>query len=141
MDVHVRVYMQECAGRLSIAGLYQVVCSLGYGFREHGFQVNPAFSDLVSDYIYDLSLERKESAAQVDPIREAECQLIIDRGFSPGRGPRSLRADLYWVFVVALVKVMYDGMLRGGDARPGQVAGPVQERRRQRQPANPALQN
>ena len=117
VDVHVRVYAQECAGRLSIAGLNKVVSSLGYGFREHGFQVNPALSDLVSDYIYDLSLERKESAAQEDPIREAECQVIIDRGFPPGRGPRSLRADLYWAFVVALVKVMYDGMLRGGDAR------------------------
>ena len=116
VDVHVRVYVEECAGRLSIKGLNMVVCGLGYGFREHGFQVNPAFSDLVSDYIYDLSLERKESAAQEDPIREAECQVIIDRGFPPGRGPRSLRADLYWAFVVALVKVMYDGMLRGGDA-------------------------
>ena len=116
VDVHVRVYAQECAGRLSISGLNHVVSSLGYGFREHGFEVNPALSDLVWDYIYDLSLERKESAAQVDPIREAECQLIIDRGFSPGRGPRSLRGDLYWAFVVALVKVMYDGMLRGGDA-------------------------
>ena len=117
VDVHVRVYAQECAGRLSVSGLNQVVSSLGYGFREHGFQVNPALSELVSDYIYDLSLERKESAAQEDPVREAECQVIIDRGFSPGRGPRSLRADLYWAFVVALVKVMYDGMLRGGDAR------------------------
>ena len=117
VDVHVRVYVEECARRLSIKGLSPVVCGLVYGFREHGFQVNPALSDLVSDYIYDLSLERKESAAQEDPIREAECQVIIDRGFSPGRGPRSLRADLYWAFVVALVKVMYDGMLRGGDAR------------------------
>ena len=117
VDVHVRVYAQECAGRLSIGGLNRVVSSLVYGFREHGFQVNPALSDLVWDYIYDLSLERKESAAQLDPVREAECQLIIDRGFPPGLGPRSLRADLYWAFVVALVKVMYDGMLRGGDAR------------------------
>ena len=117
VDVHVRVYVEECARRLSVSGLNQVVSSLGYGFREHGFQVNPAFSDLVSDYIYDLSLERKESAAQEDPIREAECQVIINRGFSPGRGPRSLRADLYWAFVVALVRVMYDGMLRGGDAK------------------------
>ena len=87
VDVHVRVYVEECSRRLSINGLNQVVCSLGYGFSEHGFQVNPALSDLVWDYIYDLSLERKESAAQVDPIREAECQVIIDRGFSPGRGP------------------------------------------------------
>ena len=117
VDVHVRVYAQQCAGRLSINGLNKVVSSLGYGFGEYGFQVNPAFSDLVSDYIYDLTLERKESAAQQAPIREAECQVIIDRGFSPGRGPRSLRNDLYWAFVVALVKVMYDGMLRGGDAR------------------------
>ena len=117
VDVHVRVYAQECAGRLSISGLIKVVSSLGYGFREHGFQVNPALSELVSDYIFDLSLERKESAAQEAPIREAEIQVIIDRGFSPGRGPRSLRTDLYWAFVVALVKVMYDGMLRGGDAR------------------------
>ena len=104
VDMHVRVYVQDCADRLSISGLNKVVSSLGYGFREHGFQVNPAFSDLVSDYICDLSLERKESAVQVDPIRQAECQLIIDRGFSPCRGPRSLRADLYWAFVVALVK-------------------------------------
>ena len=117
VDVYVRVYVEECARRLSISGLNQVVSSLGHGFREHGFQVNPAWSHLVSDYIYDLSLERKESAAQEDPIREAECQVIIDRGFSPGRGPRSLRSDLYWAFVVALVRVMYDGMLRGGDAR------------------------
>ena len=117
VDVHVRVYAQECAGRLSMNGLNKVVSSLGHGFREHGFQVNPAFSDLVSDYIYDLSLERKESAAQESPIREAECRVIIDRGFPPGRGPRSLKSDLYWAFVVALVKVMYDGMLRGGDAR------------------------
>ena len=117
VDVHVRVYLEECARRMSIGGLNKVVSSLGYGFGEHGFQVNPAWSELVSDYIFDLSLERKESAAQEAPIREAEIQLIIDRGFSPGRGPRSLRADLYWAFVVALVKVMYDGMLRGGDAR------------------------
>ena len=117
VDVHVRVYVEECAGRLSVSGLNQVVSSLGHGFCEHGFQVNPTWSHLVSDYIYNLTLERKESAAQEDPIREAECQVIIDRGFPPGRGPRSLRADLYWAFVVALVKVMYDGMLRGGDAR------------------------
>ena len=117
VDVHVRVYVEECAGRLSIGALNHVVSSLGHGFREHGFEVNPAWSHLVSDYIYDLTLERKESSAQEDPIREAECQVIIDRGFSPCRGPRSLRTDLYWAFVVALVKVMYDGMLRGGDAR------------------------
>ena len=116
VDVHVRVYVEKCAGRLSIGALNKVVSSLGHGFREYGFEVNPASSHLVSDYLWDLSLERKESAAQEDPIREAECQVIIDRGFSPGRGPRSLRTDLYWAFVVALVRVMYDGMLRGGDA-------------------------
>ena len=64
VDVHVRVYVEECAGRLSIGALNKVVSSLGHGFREHGFEVNPAWSHLVSDYIHDLTLERKESSAQ-----------------------------------------------------------------------------
>ena len=116
VDVHVRVYLETCASRMSVGSLQRELGGIDYGFRQHGFVVNPARSYLVSDYIYDLALERKESPAQVDPIREAEFQVILDRGFSPGRGPRSLKTELYWVIVVALVRVMYDGLLRGSEA-------------------------
>ena len=116
VDVHVRVYLETCASRMSVSSLQRELSGIDYGFSQHGFVVNPARSYLVSDYIYDLALERKESPAQVAPIREAEFQVILDRGFSPGRGSRSLKTELYWVTVVALVRVMYDGLLRGGEA-------------------------
>ena len=115
VDVHVRVYLQE-SEHLSVAGLYKRRDSLVYGFSEHGFVVNPARSGLVSDYLRDLSLERKEAPGQQAPVREAEFRLMEDRGFSPARGPRSLRTELHWALVVALVRVMYDGMLRGSEA-------------------------
>ena len=116
VDVHVRVYLETCSSRMSVGSLQRELSGIDYGFSQHGFVVNPARSYLVSDYIYDLALERKESPAQVAPIREAEFQVILDRGFSPGRGSRSLKTELYWVTVVALVRVMYDGLLRGGEA-------------------------
>ena len=115
VDVHVRVYLEDCV-HLSIGGLYKKRDSLVYGFSEHGFRVNPARSGLVSDYLCDLTLDRKEAPAQVDPVREAEFRLIEDWGFSPARGPRSLRTELSWAFVLALVRIMYDGMLRGSEA-------------------------
>ena len=116
VDVHVRVYLETCASRMSVSSLNRELGGIDYGFRQYGFVVNPARSYLVSDYLLDLALERKESAAQVDPIREAEIQVILDRGFSPGRGPRSLKTELYWATAVALVRVMYDGLLRGSEA-------------------------
>ena len=116
VDVHVRVYLETCASRMSVSSLNRELGGIDYGFRQYGFVVNPARSYLVSDYLLDLALERKESAAQVDPIREAEFQVILDRGFSPGRGPRSLKTELYWATAVALVRVMYDGLLRGSEA-------------------------
>ena len=116
VDLHVRVYLETCSSRMSVVSLQRELNGIAYGFRQYGFVVNPARSYLVFDYLFDLTLERKESAAQVDPIREAEFQVILDRGFSPGRGPRSLKTELYWVTVVALVRVMYDGLLRGSEA-------------------------
>ena len=116
VDVHVRVYLETCASRMSVSSLQRELGGIDYGFRQYGFVVNPARSYLVSDYLSDLALERKESAAQVDPIREAEFQVILDRGFSPGRGARSLKTELYWAIVVALVRVMYDGLLRASEA-------------------------
>ena len=114
-DIHVQVYLEE-RGHLSVRGLYQARDSLSHGFKEYGFMVNPAGTDLVSDYLRNVSLARKEAPSQVDPVREQEFRLIKDWAVSAERGPIRLRTKLRLALVLALVRLMYDGLLRSGEA-------------------------
>ena len=114
--VHVRVYLQEGAKRMMVSSLRNYMNGIAFGFEEHGFLINPAVADEVVDYLKDLEVERKEGASQVDPIRETEFNLILESAFKPRSMERMSRAELRGATTVSLVRIMFDGLLRGSDA-------------------------
>ena len=114
--VHVRVYLEDAADWLTVASLWKILEGLTFGFEEHGFTINPAEADEVVDYLRDLQVERKEAPTQMDPIREAEFKAILDSAFEPRSWERKSRSDLRGALTVSLVRVMFDGLLRGSEA-------------------------
>ena len=114
--LHVRAYLKESAERLAVSSLWHMVDGLAYGFEQHGFLNNPAYGDAAINYVSDLALERKESSPQMDPIREADFNVLLGSAFDPRPFERASRAELRKEFVLSLVRVMFDGLLRGGEA-------------------------
>ena len=114
--MHVRAYLKESAERLSVSSLWHMVDGLAYGFEQHGFANNPAYGDAAINCVSDLALERKESSPQMDPIREADFTVLLGSAFDPRPFERASRAELRKELVVSLVRVMFDGLLRGGEA-------------------------
>ena len=115
--VHVRVYLEKRSERLMVGSLWNLVNGIAFGFEEHGFLINPAIADEVVDYVSDLEVERKEDASQVDPIREADFNAILESSFEPRPRERRSRTELRGALTVSLVRTMFDGLLRGSDAR------------------------
>ena len=72
---------------------------------------DPAF------YLQDLDLERKEAPSQADLIRVAEYLLIKDTAMVARMGERESAAEIRGAVVIALLRLMLDGLLRGIDAR------------------------
>ena len=62
-------------------------------------------------------LERKEAASQMDPIREAEFRAIEETAMVPRLGERESAAEIRGARTIFLVRMMFDGLLRGADAR------------------------
>ena len=114
--VHIRVYLEEVADRMNVGSLWSIVNGIAFGFDEYGFSVNPTDDDEVFDYLYDLEVERKESQTQMDPIREAGFKAILESAYEPRPWERKGRAEFRGALTVSLVRIMFDGLLRGSDA-------------------------
>ena len=113
---HVRVYLEALAETSAMGTMWHIVRAVSFGFEEHGFLHNPCVSDEVKGYMSDLEIERKEAVAQVDPIRFTDLKAIYESACELRRGERLARADLRGVHTASLLRLMHDGMLRGGEA-------------------------
>ena len=113
---HVRVYLEESAETNAMGTMWQIANAVSFGFEAHGFLHNPAVSDEVKVYMNSLAIDRKEAAAQVDPIRFEDLKAICESACQLRRGERLARADLRGVHTASLLRLMHDGLLRGGEA-------------------------
>ena len=113
---HVRVYLEALAETSAMGTMWHIVRAVSFGFEEHGFLHNAAVSDEVKGYMSNLEIERKEAAAQVDPLRFTDLKAICESACELRRGERLARADLRGVHTASLLRLMHDGMLRGGEA-------------------------
>ena len=92
--IHVRIYLEDAAERLVVASLWNLVNGIAFGFEEHGFSNNPALADEPVNYLSDLEVERKEGASQMDPIRMADFNAILESAFEPQPRERRSRTEL-----------------------------------------------
>ena len=118
-DVTVRVFLEFKAESNRVDTLRTKLNGIAYGFGRKGFvnRENPALSDDPVFFLYDLKLERKEGAFQMDPIREAEFRAIKETAMVPRLGERESLAEIRGARTIFLVRMMFDGLLRGVDAR------------------------
>ena len=118
-DVTVRVFLEFKAESNRVDTLRNKLNGIAYGFRRKGFLNldNPALSDDPVFFLDDLRLERKEGAFQMDPVREAEFRAIEETAMVPRLGERESLAEIRGARTIALVRMMFDGLLRGVDAR------------------------
>ena len=118
-DVTVRVFLEFKAESNRVDTLRNKLNGIAYGFGRKGFvnRENPALSDDPVFFLYDLKLERKEGAFQMDPIREAEIRAIEETAMVPRLGERESLAEIRGARTIFLVRMMFDGLLRGVDAR------------------------
>ena len=118
-DVTVRVFLELKAESNRVDTLRNKLNGIAYGFERKGFanRENPALSDEPVLFLDDLKLERKEGPSQMDPIREAELKAIEGTAMVPRRGERESLAEIRGARTIALVRMMFDGLLRGVDAR------------------------
>ena len=114
--MHIRVYLEEATERLRVSSLWNIQVGLAFGLEEHGFLYNPALDDEVVGYLSGLQAERKEAPFQMSPIGEAEFSAILKTAFEPRPRERAGRTEIRGTFTVSLVRMMLDGLLRGGDA-------------------------
>ena len=113
---HVRVYLEESAETMAVATLWVRAQAIAFGFEEHGYLNNPALGDEVLDFVSNLAVERKEAPAQVDPIRFADLKAILGCAFEPHPRERLARAEIRGALTVSLLRLTYDGLLRGSEA-------------------------
>ena len=118
-DVTVRVFLEFKAESNRVDTLRNKLSGIAYSFRRKGFvnRENPALSDDPVLFLDDLKLERKEGASQMDPIREAEFRAIEETAMVPRLGERESLAEIRGARTIAVVRMMFDGLLRGVDAR------------------------
>ena len=118
-DVTVRVFLEFKAESNRVDTLRNKLNGIAYGFGRKGFvnRENPALSDDPVFFLDDLRLERKEGAFQMDPIREAELRAIEETAMVPRLGERESLAEIRGARTIFLVRMMFDGLLRGVDAR------------------------
>ena len=118
-DVTVRVFLEFKAESNRVDTLRTKLSGIAYGFGRKGFanRDNPALSDEPALFLDDLKLERKEAASQDDPIREGGFKAIEETAMVPRHGERESLAEIRGARTIALVRLMFDGLLRGADAR------------------------
>lgn len=115
--LHVRVFVEHAATRLMVSTLRTLAAGIAYGFEEYGVVPNPVDVGEVFEYLCNLELERKEGASQMDPIRLDELKAIRESAFER-RGAETWSAtELRGTRTVALCHMMFDGLLRGGEAK------------------------
>ena len=118
-DVTVRVFLEFKAESNRVDTLRTKLSGIAYGFGRKGFvnRENPALGDDPVLFLDDLKLERKEGSSQMDPIRESEFKAIEETAMVPRLGERESLAKIRGARTIALVRMMFDGLLRGVDAR------------------------
>ena len=118
-DVTVRVFLEFKAESNRVDTLRNKLSGIAYGFGRKGFasRDNPGLGDDPVLFVEDLKLERKEGSFQMDPIREAEFRAIEQTAMVPRLGERESVAEIRGARTIALVRMMFDGLLRGVDAR------------------------
>ncbi len=120
VDQHVGAYLKHKSVTNKVSSLRAILAGLAMMFEEMKdvwrLEENPAVTGLADSYLRKLQRERRERAAQMDPIREKHYQAVMASVWKPLVGERSERVELRAALVVALFSVMSDGMLRAGEA-------------------------
>ena len=120
VDQHVGAYLKYKSRTCRVTTLRSIATGIAMVFEEMkdtlGLEENPVLTGLVDANLAKLQRRRRERAAQVDPIREAHYQAVMASVKKSLVGERSGRAELRAALVVALFSVMFDGMLRAGEA-------------------------
>ena len=121
VDQHVGAYLDYKSATCRVSTLRSIASAIAMVFEELkdtlGLEENPALTGLVDSYLDKLQRRRREKAAQMDPIREEHYQTVMASVDKTLPGERSARTELRAALVVALFSVMFDGMLRAGEAR------------------------
>ena len=120
VDQHVRAYLKHKSVTNRVSSLRVIVAALAMVFEKMkdvwGVAENPVLTGLVDSYLRKLQRQRRERAGQMDPIREKHYQAVMASLLKALAGEMSGRAELRAALVVALFSVMFDGMLRAGEA-------------------------
>ena len=120
VDQHVGAYLKYKSRKCRVSTLRSIAAGIAMVFEEMkntlGLEENPVLTGLVDSYLAKLQRRRRERAAQMDPIREVHYQAVMASVKKALVGERSGRAELRAALVVALFSVMFDGMLRAGEA-------------------------
>ena len=120
VDQHVGAYLKYKSRKCRVSTLRTIANGIAMVFEEMkdvlGLEENPVMTGLVNSCLAKLQRRRRERAAQMDPIREAHYQAVMASVRKSLVGERSGRAELRAALVVALFSVMFDGMLRAGEA-------------------------
>ena len=121
VDQHVGAYLKHKSRNCRVTTLRSIASGLAMVFEEMkdalGLEENPVRTGLVDSYLARLQRRRRERAAQMDPIREEHYQAVMASVRKALVGERTGRAELRAALVVALFSVMFDGMLRAGEAQ------------------------
>ena len=120
LDQHVGAYLKYKSRTCRVTTLRSIATGIAMVFEAMkdtlGLKENPVLTGLVDRYLEKLQRRRRERAAQMDPIREVHYQAVMASVKKALVGERSGRAELRAALVVALFSVMFDGMLRAGEA-------------------------
>ena len=119
-DQHVGAYLRHKSLGCRVSTLRSIATGLAMVFRELkdwlGLAENPVVTGLVDGYLSRLRRDRREQAAQMDPVRETDYQAVMASVWEPLAGERTGRAELRAALVTAIFSVMFDGMLRVSEA-------------------------
>ena len=113
---HVAVFLKHQAEGLRVNTLRSTANALAMVFDEMYFEDNPADSPDVQRYLMTLQRRRREDASQVDPFREVHYQAIVANAGKALSCERAAGAELRAAMDVAMFGLMFDGMLRLGEA-------------------------
>ena len=119
-DQHVGAYLKYKSQKCRVSTLRSIANGVAMVFEEMQdalvLEENPVLTGLVDGYLDKLERQRRERAAQMDPIREEDYQAVMASVGEALVGEKSGRAELRAALVVALFSVMFDAMLRAGEA-------------------------
>ena len=113
---HVAVFLKGQAQGRRVSTVRGTASALAMVFDELDFKDNPALGTEVDRYLMTLVRRRREAPSQMDPFREVHYQAIVASAGRVLSCERAAGAELRGATDVALVGLMFDGMLRGGEA-------------------------